>query len=67
MSQVLSKDARVKVGDTWMKLEAVLTRTHGGKRVVYIDKNGKEVHSEPLSKSQFAPPRKRNTAKKENS
>lgn len=53
MNKVLAEQATVKVRGTWMTLKAILVSKPGGKRVVYVDEHGKEVHSEPLSRSQF--------------
>ncbi len=51
--KVLKEQATVKVGDKWLTLKAVLTTTAGGRRVIYVDNDGSEKHSEPLSRSQF--------------
>jgi len=53
MNKVLTEQATVKVKGTWMTLKAILVSKPGGRRVVYVDDKGNEVHSEPLSRSQF--------------
>jgi hypothetical protein len=51
--RVLSEETAVRVDGRWRMLRAVLVTAMGGRRVVYFDSNGVEVHSEPLCKSKF--------------
>jgi len=49
----LAKEAVVKVNGEYRVLRAVLVSAIGGHKVIYFDSDGREVHSERLSKSQF--------------
>lgn len=51
--KILSEQATVKVDGQWLTLRAVLTTTAGGRRVIYVDHNGFEKHSEPFCRSQY--------------
>ena len=53
MATVLAENALVPVDGKWLTLKAILIDVSGGKRVLYIDENGKALKSESLSKSQF--------------
>ena len=50
---ILAEQATIKVDGKWLILKAVLVNIAGGKRVVYLDEEGNEVYSQPLSRSQF--------------
>ena len=51
--KILAEEAMVRVDSRWRTLRAVLVTALGGKKVIYLDRDGIEVHSEPYSKSQF--------------
>lgn len=52
--KVLAEEAAVRVDNgQWRVLRAVLVTSLGGRRIIYLDKDGFEVYSEPLCKSQF--------------
>lgn len=51
--KVLANEAVVKVNGQWRVLRAVLVTSLGGRKVVYLSKEGFEVYSEALCKSQF--------------
>jgi len=51
--KVLSEEAAIRIDGKWRTLRAILVTTLGGRRVVYLDKEGVEVYSEPVCKSQF--------------
>lgn len=51
--KVLAKEAAVRVNGQWRVLQAILVTTLGGSKVIYLDKDGFEVCSEALCKSQF--------------
>ena len=51
--QVLAEEAIVRIDGQFRVLRAVLVLGRGGYRVVYLDRDGREVHKEPLSRSQF--------------
>lgn len=53
MYEVLDEAAKVKVGDKWMTLKAVLTTSVGGQRVEYLDEEDKVVHTQPYSRSPY--------------
>lgn len=53
MNRVIAEQVEMEVNGKWLTLKAILVSKPGGKRVVYVDENGTEVHSEPLSRSQF--------------
>ena len=54
MLKVLAEEAAVRVDGKWRTLRAILVPSVGGRRVVYLDKDGIEVYHEPANKSQFA-------------
>lgn len=43
----------MRIEGQFRALRAALVVSRGGNTVVYLDKDGCEVHREPLSKSQF--------------
>lgn len=49
----LAKEAVIKIDGKRRVLRALLVTSLGGRRVIYVDKDGYEIHSEPLFKSQF--------------
>ena len=49
----LAKEAAVKVDGQYRTLRAILVTSLGGRKVIYLDKDGFEVYSEALCKSQF--------------
>ena len=51
--KVLESEALVRINGQFRALKAVLVLGRGGYRVIYLDKDGCEAYSEPLSKSQF--------------
>lgn len=51
--KILSEEAAVKIDGKWRTLRAILVTSTGGRKVVYLDKDGCEVYSEALCKSQF--------------
>lgn len=51
--KVLAKEAAVRVNGQWRVLQAILVTALGGSKVIYLDKDGFEVYSEALCKSQF--------------
>jgi hypothetical protein len=51
--KVLAKEAAVRVNGQWRVLQAILVTSLGGSKVIYLDKDGFEVYSEALCKSQF--------------
>lgn len=51
--KVLANEAVVKVNGQYRTLRAILVTSLGGKKVVYLDRDGYEVYSEALCKSQF--------------
>jgi len=51
--RTLSESAHIKVDGVWRELRAVLTTTHGGYRVVYLDAEGREVYTERAGISKF--------------
>jgi hypothetical protein len=53
MLQLLAKETVIKVDGKWRALRAVLVTTKGGRKVIYLDRDGHEVYSEPLCKSKF--------------
>jgi hypothetical protein len=53
MIKVLANEAAVRVDGKWRVLKAILVTSLGGRKVVYLDKDGCEVSSEPLCKSKF--------------
>jgi len=53
MFKILSELSHIKVDGVWRELKAVLTTTHGGYKVLYLDGDGYEIHSEKASRSQF--------------
>jgi hypothetical protein len=54
MYKVLDEQVNIKIEGQWHTLKAILTTTMGGKRVEYLDEIGRVVHSQPLSRSQYA-------------
>ena len=51
--KVLANEAAVKVNGQYRTLRAILVTSLGGSKVIYLDKDGYEVYSEALCKSQF--------------
>lgn len=51
--KVLAEEAAVRVQGQWRTLRAILVTSLGGRKVVYLDKDGFGVHAEALCKSQF--------------
>lgn len=51
--KVLSNEAAIKVNGQWRTLRAILVTSLGGRKVIYLDKDGFEVYSEALCRSQF--------------
>ena len=53
MYKVLSEQTAIKVDGKFREVKAVLTTAQGGKLVLYLDKDGNEVHREKWSRSRF--------------
>jgi len=53
MIKTLSEACVVCVEGKWRELKAVLVSVAGGHKVVYLDRDGLEVHIEQAAKSQF--------------
>ena len=51
--KVLAEEAAVRIDGKWRTLLAILVTTLGGRKVIYLDRDGIEVYAETASKSQF--------------
>jgi hypothetical protein len=51
--QVLSENAVIRINGAYRESRAVLILAQGGKRVVYFDREGKELKREPYSRSRY--------------
>ena len=53
MRKTLSEEAIICVKGKWRELKAVLVSTIGGYHVIYLDRDGLEVHRERAAQSHF--------------
>jgi hypothetical protein len=51
--QTLAEETIIRIDGKWRTVRAVLVVSRGGKKVIYLDRDGHEVFSEAVCKSKF--------------